>query len=496
MKLSPAEYDALLRRDFSIFVERCFRELFPETPYSWTWHLDLIADKLTCVAHGDIRRLIINLPPRSLKSVIASVALPAWILGNAPTRDIMCVSYGQDLSDKMATDCRQIMSSRWYERVFGFRIHARTSITDLRTGQGGGRFATSVGGSVTGRGADLIIIDDPIKPADAASDTVRKWVNEWYSNTLMSRLNDKQRGAILVIMQRVHLDDPTGHLLGLGGWEHLSLPAIAEVPERHTIRTALETYTVERQPGDALHPEREPLSTLDELRKALGTYDFAGQYQQTPVPPGGGIVKREWWQHYPPGDLPEHFTTVVQSWDTANKKTELNNYSVCTTWGVKGKKYYLLHVKRERLEYPELKRTVIALAAQFNATTVLIEDRASGVQLIQELRSEGRTRVRGVTPTGDKVMRMQAQTAAIEAGNVMLPVQAPWLDDYVHELSVFPVGKYDDQVDSTSQALEWMVLGRWGSSWGLYELVRNQAIEAEAQRNKDIGWVDDEAGTS
>ncbi|MGE3703485.1 MAG: phage terminase large subunit [Hyphomicrobiaceae bacterium] len=297
-------------------------------------------------------------------------------------------------------------------------------------------------------------------------------------------MNDKRTGAIVLIMQRLHLDDPTGHLLAQGGWQNLVLPAIAEVPEHYTIRTALSTYTVDRQPGDALHPEREPLSALEELKKTLGSYVFAGQYQQSPVPLGGGIIKREWLQHYQPGDLPQRFDMVMQSWDTANKESELSDYSVCTTWGLKGKKSYLLHVLRKRMVYPELKRTVVAQAQLHHAQTVLIEDRASGTQLIQELKALGQFRVVDIVPKGEKFARMLAQTAGIEAGQVLLPVAAPWLDDYVSELEVFPFGPHDDQVDSTSQALGWIATDAWANGMGLFHLVIREAAAIEALKNK------------
>lgn len=479
MKLSRAEYDALLRHDFPTYIARCFLHLFPNTPYLPNWHIDFIAMHLTDIMSGREQRLIINLPPRGLKSVIVSVALPAFILGHDPTREIVCVSYGQDLADKMAEDYRRIVRSDWYKKLFGPRLRDRSSLHDLRTPQGGGRLSTSVGGPLTGRGADLLIIDDPIKPGDALSDAARKSVNDWLGNTMASRLNDKLHGAIVLIMQRVHLDDPTGHLLERGGWKHLSLSAIAETDEHHVIRTMLETYEVHRRLGDALHPEREPLEVLNALLRDMGSYDFAGQYQQSPVPPGGGIVKREWFRTYEPTELPERFDNIIQSWDTASKQSELSDYSVCTTWGVRDKQRFLLHVLRMRMEYPELKRTVVSHAERFAATIILIEDRASGTQLVQELKQLHFARVEGVVPKVPKLERMHAQTAAIEDGQLLVPASAAWLDAYVHELTSFPFGRHDDQVDSTSQALAWMTSSLWGPGMGVLGYYRELA---EAQR--------------
>jgi hypothetical protein len=194
---------------------------------------------------------------------------------------------------------------------------------------------------LTGRGADIIIIDDPLKPEEALSDAQRKAANEWYDHTLYSRLNDKRRGAIVIVMQRLHEDDLVGHVLAQEPWEVVRFPAIAEADEVHEVETILETKRFTRRRGEALHPDREPLDTLDRIRRTIGEYNFAGQYQQSPAPLGGGLVKAEWFKRYCQSELPERFDRIVQSWDTANKATELSDFSVCTTWGVKGKELFL-----------------------------------------------------------------------------------------------------------------------------------------------------------
>jgi len=206
----------------------------------------------------------------------------------------------------------------------------------------------------------------------------------------------------------------------------------------------------------------------------MGVYAFAAQHQQAPAPLGGGLVKTEWFRRYAPNEKPESFDRIVQSWDTANKATELANYSVCTTWGIKGTDLYLLHVLRKRLEYPDLKRSVRQQQQDFSANVVLIEDKASGTQLIQELLRDGLHAVTRYKPAGDKIMRMHAQTATIENGFVYLPTDAPWLAEYLHELTVFPKGRHDDQVDSTAQLLDWFKTPQM-KAWGLYEHTRIQA---------------------
>ncbi len=446
--LARAQYAAFLRQDFATFAARCFHELNPQTELAMNWHLEVIAAKLTAVRQGRIKRLIINLPPRHLKSLMASIAFPAWCLGQDPSAQILCVSYAQDLADKLARDCRGIMMSPWYRKLFPTRLAPhRQAVQEFITTRQGYRLATSTGGVLTGRGADIILIDDPLKPEEALSDAQRKAANEWYDHTLYSRLNDKRHGVIVIIMQRLHEDDLIGHVLAQEGWEVLSFPAIAEADEVHRIETIWGAQCFRRRQGEALHPDREPLETLDRIRRTIGEYNFAGQYQQSPAPLGGGLVKAEWFKRYGENDRPERFDRIVQSWDTANKATELSDFSVCTTWGVKGKHLFLLGLFRRRLEYPALKRAVREQQSLFAANEVLIEDKASGTQLIQELITDGCHGVTRYQPTCDKIMRLHAQTAMIENGFVHIPETAPWLAEYLHELTVFPRGKHDDQVE-------------------------------------------------
>jgi len=480
MKLTANEYLTLLRRDFSTFIEASFRELNPDTQFLANWHIDAIASELERCLRGKTKRVIINVPPRSLKSHCASVAFPAWLLGHKPSAQIICASYGQDLADKLALDCRTLMNSDWYRKVFPTRLSAqRQAVSEFMTEAQGFRLATSVGGVLTGRGGDFIIIDDPLKPEEAVSETQRNAVNEWYEHTLYSRLNNKQTGCIIIIMQRLNEDDLVGHLLRQGGWEILKFPAIAVEDETHVIQNCYDRRTVRRLAGEALHPERESLEMLQDIRRNLGEYNFAGQYQQEPAPLGGGIVKLAWFKTYKVGDEPAQFDLVFQSWDTAVKATQLSDYSVCTTWGKKDKNLYLLHVLRRRMEYPELKRAVREQAARFKATTILIEDKSSGAQLIQELIREGLHGVTRYDPKNmDKIMRMHSVTSTIENGFVYLPDEASWLNDFLHELTAFPNGKFYDQCDSMSQALDWE---KKGSGFEHYlRLLKHMAGEEES----------------
>ena len=248
-------------------------------------------------------------------------------------------------------------------------------------------------------------------------------------------------------MQRLHEDDLVGHVLKQEAWEFVSFPAIAEVDEEHVVDSPFGPKTFVRLTGTALHPARESLETLMRIKSTVGEYNFAGQYQQTPAPAGGGMVKEAWFRRYRPDERPASFDRIIQSWDTANKPTELADYSVCTTWGIKGPNFYLLNVLRKKLDFPSLKRAVREQSDLFNPTAILVEDKASGTQLIQELIDAGLSRVTRYKPDGDKIMRLHSQTATIENGFVHLPETAHWLADYLQELTLFPAGRYDDQVE-------------------------------------------------
>jgi predicted phage terminase large subunit-like protein len=475
------ELAALLRVDFASFVRACFAELYPHTPWASAWHVELVAARLKAVRRRRIRRLIVNLPPRHAKSLLASVAFPAWCLGHEPGLEILCASYAQELADKLSRDCRRIMQSQWYRRVFATRLApSRQAMAEFETTTQGCRLATSVGGVVTGRGADIILVDDPLKPEEALSEARRRAANEWFDHTLYSRLNDKRSGAIVLIMHRLHEDDLTGHVLEQEEWDHLSLPALAEADEMLTIEQVWGEERIARRRGMALQEEREGVEVLARIRRTIGEYNFAGQYQQAPAPLGGGLVKASWFARYRADELPQRFERVVSSWDTANKATELADFSVCTVWGVMGRHLYLLDVVRERLDYPELKRRVRDEQSRWQADVVLIEDRASGTQLIQELRDEGMHAATSYRPQSDKVMRIWAQTAMIENGFVHLPDRAPWLALYLHELTSFPHGRFDDQVDATAQMLDWFKMASREDP--IYALYRRRYEELKARQ--------------
>jgi hypothetical protein len=281
--LSAQELCLILKRDLTSFIERSFYELHPGHRLDLAPHIEVIATRLEAVRHGEIRRLIINLPPRHLKSHCVSVAFIAWLLGHHPAKHVICASYGQDLADDFAAECQRVMRSPFYRFLFGDVLGARQAGNDFETVGGRRRLATSVGGVLTGRGADIIVLDDPQKADDVLSETTRKATHTWFDNTLLSRLNDKLQGSIIIVMQRLHQDDLVGHVLKQGHWDVLSLPAIAEVDECHLIDGPLGRRFFRRMPGDALHPARESAESLANTRRAISEFIFASQYQQNPI---------------------------------------------------------------------------------------------------------------------------------------------------------------------------------------------------------------------
>lgn len=452
---TPAEaLDALLRTRLAAFTQKTFRTVDPGAAYKHNWHVDLIAEYLEACTRREIKRLVINIPPRYLKSISVSVAWPAWLIGKNPSERVVAASYSDRLSLKHSVDCRLVIQSEWYRRLFPGVVltgdqNEKTKFVTTARGQ---RFATSVGGTATGDGGNFLIVDDPHNPLQAASDVQRETALTWFDQTFSNRLDDKENGVIVVVMQRLHAADLSGHLLAKGGWDHLRIPGVAE--SRTVI--AFGRVKVTREPGDVLHPARESREAIDRQKVEMGSYGFAGQYQQRPAPAEGGMFKAHWFQRYERRD--EKYLRVVQSWDTAIKASQLNDPSCCTTWGERPGGWDLLQVDVRRLEYPDLKALVVGRASAWDPDAILIEDKASGQQLLQDLRRETQLPIIAINPEADKVTRAAACSALVEAGRVYLPTQTAWLTDYEMEMLQFPNAAHDDQVDSTSQFLNWMKL--------------------------------------
>jgi hypothetical protein len=393
--------NAVLRQDFGAFLQKALSTIHPGAVFVPNWHIDAVVHQLDRVTTGQCQRLIINQPPRSLKSITASVAYVAWRLGHNPELQIVVISYNREFAADLHRQFRLIVESDWYRRIFPQTLWAKQTDTDFVTTRGGGRFATSVGGQLTGRGGDLLIIDDRLNAADAQSEPARKRVIDFVSSSLLSRLNDKRHQPIILVMQRQHEEDLSGHLLEQGGWDQLNLPAIAVEDSDFELGFG----RVHRKAGDVLHPAREDRATLERLKTAMGSLTFSAQYQQAPIPMEGNLVKRASLRYY--DTLPQivGLKMVVQSWDIATATGATNDHSVCTTWLVSKSDVYLIDLWRGRLMFPALRQKIAALAREHKADSIIIEEAGAGLQLLQDLyinTPEKMVRPIGFRPEGSK----------------------------------------------------------------------------------------------
>lgn len=455
--LEAEDYDRC-EQSLSSFVRSAWHTIEPATVYCHNWHIDLICEYLTAVHQGQIKRLIINIPFRSMKSILVSIMFPCWLWISKPERRLLFASYAQDLSTELSVKRRRVIQSEWYQRKWGGGTKITTD-TNIKTWfsnfREGSMRATSVGGSVTGTGGDILICDDACKAEDAFSDVKRKATNDWFDNTFVTRLNDKKKSAIIVIMQRLHADDLTGHLVSKDfeneyRYEVLKLPTIA--PERQTITYPVSNKTKIREEGELLWKSREDAQTVAAIRVNLGGAGFVAQCQQEPEGKGGNKIKREWWKYYK--ELPE-WVYKYQSLDTALETKVDNDYSVCITAVETATGWYVTDVWRQKVEAPALERVAKQLYDREKPNIVLVERKASGYGLIQHLKHETTMPIYPVDVDRDKVSRVNAISPLIEAGRVFLPEGVAWVVDFVNEMVAFPNGKHDDQVDALSQLLEY-----------------------------------------
>jgi predicted phage terminase large subunit-like protein len=406
--------------------------------FSWDEpHILHVREHLDRIVDGSLRKLMLFLPPRHGKSQLVTIRFPAWLLERWPHKRVIVGSYNATLAESFSRATRRICSARMP------LSNERTAVSDWETAVGGGLRAVGVGGGVTGRGADLIIIDDPIKSREEAnSQAFRDRVFDWYRDDLFTR--QEPGAAIILILTRWHLDDLAGRILASpegSEWTTVTLPALAEAND-----------PLGRAEGQALWPDRYDEAELARIRATLGS-SFEALYQQRPSALEGAIFKREWWRYF--REQPK-FQRVIQSWDTAFKAGQDNDYSVCLTWGETADGYYLIDRWKRRVEFPALKSTARTLAEQFNPSVVLVEDKASGQSLIQELQRDTKLPILPLGVDGDKITRAHVVTPTIETGRVFLPETAPWLADYVDAMASFPNAAHDDDVDATTQALSYL----------------------------------------
>lgn len=423
-------------------------------------HHKLIAGKLTAVLNGTCKRLMIFLPPRHGKTEIASIRFPAFSFGINPNLRFLGCSYGSELADKNNRLIQRIIESPEYKAIFpdtklsdgsaAQRSFVRNSTTfDIVNAVGGYRSA-GVGGAITGTGADILLIDDPIKNKKEAESLVyRDAIWDWYTSTAYTRL--EKNGAIILIQTRWHEDDLAGRLLKKmkeGGeysdqWDVLSLEAICEQPTKDDWRI----------PGEPLWPWKYDLDALYGIKTTVGTRDWTALYQQKPTPLTGSLFKTKWWNYY--REIPIGPGEIVQFWDSAQKAGLSNDYTVCATWKRMAHGFYLLDLWRDKVEAPELEKMSVALYHKWMPNRVVIEDKSSGSSLIQHLQRKTTIPVLPVNPTLDKVLRAINATPMVEAGNCYLPQNAPWLADFILEHEHFPNTAHDDQVDTTSMAIDY-----------------------------------------
>jgi predicted phage terminase large subunit-like protein len=405
--------------------------------YSIGDHHKIIADALERVERGECKRLMLFAPPRHGKSMLTSEFFPAWFFGRNPDKYIIHATYAQDLADDWGRKVRNQLA----DDIFPFPdcqlSQDSASQKKFVTTRGGSYFGLGVGGAATGRGAHLLLIDDPIKGREEAdSETIRRKLKDWYKAVAYTRLMPD--AAVVIMLTRWHYDDLAGWLLrehAREGWEVISFPAIS---------------------GDkqALWPDFYPYDRLMEIKDQLGSRDWSALYQQEPAPDEGSIFDLGWFRRYEVA--PNTPDMIIHSWDTGTKDEDIHDPSALTVWHVFGNAIYLVDVFLSRVQFPGLRRATESFAVRDNPDAILIEDKGSGQQLIQVLKEESALPVIAIEPVKSKTIRAQGVSWMVEAGRVFLPAKAPWLIDFETEVAAFPVAPHDDQVDSMTQALKWL----------------------------------------
>lgn len=442
-------FNALLRRDFLAFAERCFQELEPGKAFQISNHMIAIAYQLQRVMAGDIKRLIISMPPRMLKSHLVSISFPAFLMAHNPGIRIVSASHTTDLAQTFSTKTRSILQSGWYKEVAPRVKLTRATQTDIDTTCGGSRFGIGVGGGLLGRGGDIIIIDDAMASDGGVSEAERRSVWDWFTGVVGSRLDNPKEGAIVVVAQRLHVDDLTGKLLALKGWTHLMLPAIAWEDQEIALSP---TKIWKRKAGDLLMPARLGMVELNQM-KAMQEHRFEAQYQQRPSPPSGYLFKVAKFRKYDRRKLPlSQLEAVIISVDTAVSISESADFTAISVWGIRGPCLYLRHVERGRWSFRKQIERLNQLYGHFKADAILVENHASGPMVIDELRNVG-LRVEYISHTQDKGARAEKAELKVHQGLVHVD---PEMRDYVSfmkEIADFPHGRHDDWVDSMTQLL-------------------------------------------
>jgi predicted phage terminase large subunit-like protein len=462
--VTPEQRELAIANLYQFFLQ-AWEELEPGNDLHTNWIQELICEYLMAVFYGQINKLLINIAPRHLKSRLASVCLPDWAWLKKPQTRFLCLSFASSLAIDHNYDRRRLIQSDWYQQLSGGLdlSFAKNRLSEFGNSQQGAMIARGFDGAVTGVGGDFLIVDDPNDPENVESETVRASTLKKFKGYSSTRKNDPN-APIVVIQQRTHTDDVSAYIMKELGYETLILPTEAEEHQVLYFPLSPERSPIIREVGDLLDPDRFGVEANAEAKTTLGSYMYAARHQQRPVPIEGGMVKLDWFQRYTVAPFkPEK---LIASADTASKANAWNAPWAIGLWAVWQGNYYLLEVFRKRMEYPEGKRTFGNLLLKWQPTEVLIEDKSTGQNLIQEFKQGVEDsadkkhffNIIAIQPDGDKVTRMSVESSAIEAGRVWLPEVATWLPDYEAEVGTFPLAATADQVDMTSQFLKRMRL--------------------------------------
>jgi predicted phage terminase large subunit-like protein len=469
------------------FVKQSWHVVEPGVPFIPSWHIEEICEHLEAITAGQLRKLLVNIPPRHSKSTIVSVMWPMWEWLSEPSHKYLCASYSGNLSIRDNLKARRLIQSPWYQERWGHLIklagdqNAKQRFENDRTGY---RLATSVGGTATGEGGSRLILDDPHSAQEAQSDVIRESAIEWFDVVWSTRLNDPKRDAMVTIMQRLHEKDISGHILeDIGGWEHLMIPAEWDGVRR---KTTLGPYDPRQKKGELICPERFGEKEITELKQLLGTYGTAGQLQQDPTPTTNGILKASAIQLWPADKPLPQFEYILQSYDCAFTEKTSGDPTACTVWAVfthQGRRNVLLiDAWDEHLSYPDLRaRAIKDWGTEYGATSVkdgirrarkpdrvLVEAKASGQSLLQDLR-QARVPAVGYNPgNADKVSRAHQSAPTLELGFVWVPESGKnkgqpvsWAQAFIKQLTKFPVAEHDDYVDTFTQAILFLRNDGW-----------------------------------
>ena len=451
INLAIRAYADTLEKDFYEFVKDSWSTVEPHTEFKDNWHIEAVCKHLQAVADGRIRRLVINIPPRSMKSTLVSVMFPAWVWTFKAGAKFLSSSYAQNLSTRDSLKSRRLILSDWYQRLWGDKVKL-SGDQNLKmrydNDQAGYRIATSTGGALTGEGGDFIIVDDPTNAIDSDNSSALLSTSDWFDHAMSTRLNDPKTGAFIIVMQRLNEHDLTGHILKKGGYDHLCITGEFEKDHPTKSKTILGFTDPRKVDGEILWPDRSGTSELDELKKALGSRQYNGQVQQRPVSAQGEIILRRYIKFIDtlPSFKPSDITISVDLTFGGGDDNDRNAFQV---WGCEGVRHYLIEAHALNIAFTEQRRKILDLATKYKGATVIIENKANGSAAMSDLKGFIPNMI-GIEKDRDKMSYLSAVAPMFEAGDVFFHSSTI---ECVEELIAFPKGRYKDHVDACSQYL-------------------------------------------